>query len=134
MNKEELTRSFFEKDLFAKELDIEIISVNAERVEVSVFVKPIHQNANGCAQGGMLYTIADFAFAVLTNYLHPLTVTQSGHIQYLKPAYTQKIKGVARECAINGRNCVGEVLLYDDTEEVICVCNFTGFIKNPQAK
>ena len=134
MTKEELTKKFFEKDQFAKSLEIGIRSVNEQSAEIGVFVKKEHLNANGCVQGGMLYTVADFAFAVLTNYLHPMTVTQGGHIQYLRPAYTQTLKAVAKETTRNGHNCVGEVILYDDAEEILCVCNFTGFVKETKEK
>lgn len=134
MMKEELTRQFFENDQFAKTLEIEIRSIDNQSSEVGVSVKKEYLNANGCVQGGMLYTVADFAFAVLTNYLHPMTVTQGGHIQYLRPAYTQKIKAVAKETARNGHNCVGEVILYGDAEEILCVCNFTGFVKETKEK
>lgn len=134
MTKEELTKKFFEKDQFAKSLGIEIRSIDEQRSEVGVSVKQEYLNANGCVQGGMLYTVADFAFAVLANYLHPMTVTQGGHIQYLRPAYTKAVKGVARESARNGHNCVGEVILYDDSDEVLCVCNFTGFVKETKEK
>lgn len=71
MTKEKCTRRFFEEDEFVKRMGAEIIELNEEKAVVKALVGADCLNANGSAQGGMLYTAADFAFAVHANYLHP---------------------------------------------------------------
>ena len=93
-------------------------------------IGPQHLNGNGFVQGGMLYTVADFAFAVLSNYLHPMTVTQGGQISYLRAAQTKKLTAVATETARAGHNTVSEVILYDDQGTAVCICHFNGFVKD----
>lgn len=125
----EKMKVFFQKDAFAAGEGLEICSVTDKESVITAQITEKHLNANGCVQGGMLYTIADFAFAVLSNFLHPMTVTQSGQIQYLRAAVTTSIKAVAKERARYGRNTSCEVIVYDDKDEIVCVCHFSGFIK-----
>lgn len=130
MTEEGYAREFFKGDKLVELLGIQISSVDEKQAVIRAEIKPEHLNANGFVQGGMLYTVADFAFAVLSNYKHPATVTQGGQIQYLLPADTAYIKAVATETTRAGRNTVSEVVLYDDKERIVCVCHFNGFVKD----
>ena len=109
---------------------IEIVEVNDDHAVVAADVTEKHLNGNGCVQGGMLYTLADFAFAVLGNYLHPSTVTQSGQITYLRPAFTKRITATAVETERVGHCTVSEVVVKNADGETLCVCHFNGFVKD----
>ena len=130
MNSEDLMRKFFEGDKFAIEAGIEIIEVNEDRAVVRAYIGPKHLNANGCVQGGMLYTIADFAFAVLGNFRHPITVTQCGSISYVAAAYTGVVTATATETVRRGHNTVSDVVVADADGNTVCVCRFNGFVKD----
>ena len=130
MTKEELTRKMFEKDAYVKLSGIEIVEITDESATVRAKIQAEHLNANGAVQGGMLYTLADFAFAVLQNLIHPMTVTQGGQVHYVRPAYTQTLTAVATETVRVGKNTLSQVKIYDDKNEVVCVCNFNGFVKD----
>ena len=130
MTDEEYTKKYFVDDQFAKLLGIEIRELSQTQAIVTAQVKKEFLNANGCVQGGMLYAMADFAFAVLQNYIHPMTVTQGGQVHYVRPAYTQTLTAVATETVRVGKNTLSQVKIYDDKNEVVCVCNFNGFVKD----
>ncbi len=130
MTEEGYVREFFKGDKLVELLGIKIVVVDEDKAVIRAEIKPEHLNANGFVQGGMLYTVADFAFAVLSNHKHPATVTQGGQIQYLLPADTAYIKAVATETTRAGRNTVSEVLLYDDKDRIVCTCHFNGFVKD----
>ncbi|MBQ7831385.1 MAG: PaaI family thioesterase [Clostridia bacterium] len=130
MTREELVKAYFKKDAFVEGMGAEVVELNANRAIVRAKITPAHYNANGCAQGGMLYTLADFAFALHANYLHPATVTQMGSISYLKAAYTDEVTATATEKARSGHNTVSEVVLRDKAENVVCICTFNGFVKD----
>lgn len=132
MNKEqtEQVKAFLSKDAYVQLSGIEIAEVTEAYAVATAKIEPRHLNGNGCVQGGMLYTIADFAFALLSNYLHPITVTQSGKIDYLRAGYTDRIKATAREKIRVGRNTVCEVVIQDAKDEVLCICSFNGFVKD----
>lgn len=130
MSNEELMRKFFANDRFAAEAGIEIVEVGTDRAVVRARIGEQHLNANGSVQGGMLYTIADFAFAVLGNFRHPITVTQCGHISYVAAANTGLITATATETVWSGHNTVSDVTVVDESGKTVCVCRFNGFVKN----
>lgn len=127
---EEWLKNFFENDKFVQLAGIEVVEVTNERAVVAADIEEKHLNGNGCVQGGMIYTLADFAFAVLGNHLHPMTVTQGGHITYLRPAYTSKLTATAIETERAGHTSICEVVVRDDKDKIVCVCNFNGFVKD----
>ena len=110
MDKKELLSRYFSHDGYVKLLGIEIAEITEEKAVVRVEIKPEHLNGNGFVQGGMLYTLADFAFAVLSNYIHPMTVTQGGQINYLRAVQGAVITATATETARAGRNTVSQVV------------------------
>ncbi|MCR4661827.1 MAG: PaaI family thioesterase [Clostridia bacterium] len=129
MTNVEKMNEFFEKDNYVKISKIEIEEVNDNYAVVSTKIEDIHLNASGAIQGGLLYTLADFAFAVLNNYLHPTTVTQVGTITYIAPGLSKKIFAKAVEKTRVGRNTVCDVEVYGDDGKIICECRFNGFVK-----
>ena len=130
MTNEELTKKIFEKDRFIKLIGAEIIEVTEEKAVVRATVTENCFNANGNAQGGMLYTLADFTFAVLANHLHPMTVTQGGQIHYVRAVSSPFVTAEAKEMVRAGHNCVSEVILRDAAGAIVCTCTFNGFVKD----
>ena len=130
MTKEELTRKMFEKDAYVKLSGIEIVEITDESATVRAKIQAEHLNANGAVQGGMLYTLADFAFAVHANHLHPMTVTQGGHIHYIRAAITDEVTATAVERVRSGHNTVSEVVVRNGAGETVCICTFNGFVKD----
>lgn len=129
MTDEELTRRIFENDGYVKLSGIEILEITKEKSVVRAAIKEEHRNATGSAQGGMLYTVADFAFAILSNYLHPVTVTQGGQIHYVRAARTDEVRATAVEVSRTGHNTVCDVTVCDKEGETVCLCRFNGFVK-----
>ncbi len=123
-------KAFFKKDRFVDNLGVEIIEVDAEKAVTKVAVNEAMFNANGTVQGGMLYTLADYTFAVLANYLHPITVTQTGNISYVRPAKTAWLTATARETLREKHTCISEVTVHDADGKIVCVCHFNGFVKD----
>ena len=131
VNEAQRVIEYFSGDLFVKELGLEIAELSKQKAVVTVTVQSNHQNANGFAQGGMLYTVADFTFALLANFLHSATVTQGGQVQYLRPAKVgEALTFTATETAYAGHNTICQVVAKNSGGETVCVCSFNGFIKD----
>ena len=65
----EEARKIFSKDLYATELSgIEIDDIGKDYAKCSMKLTEKHKNAYGGIMGGAIYTLADFAFAVASNY------------------------------------------------------------------
>lgn len=123
-------KEFFKMDRFVCYNGIEIIDCDGERSLVKAAIEDRALNAGDSVQGGMLFTIADFAFAVLANCIHPVTVTSSATITYLAACRdTAFITASSQEISRHRHNCVHEVTVCDDKGKVVCVAMMNGFIK-----
>ena len=130
MDKAELLRKIFAHDKFVQLAGIELEEVNDDGATVTAAIGPQHLNANGSVQGGMLFSVADFAFAVLSNYLHPVTVTQVANFTYVKAAYTDRLRCEAREIVRSGHNSVADLTVFDGAGNLVCAGTFNGFVKD----
>ena len=111
----EEAKQYFEGDKYAMMTGVELKELQEDSVLVSLVLKEIHRNANGGIMGGVIFTLADFAFAVLANHLHRPTVAQQVSINYLGGPKGDKLYARA-ECKKNGgRTVVINVDVTDDT-------------------
>ena len=79
----EIAREFFYKDKFAVDTGVTLDELSEDHAICSLVVTDNHRNAYGGVMGGVIFTLADFAFAVLSNQIHQLTVAQQVDIHYL---------------------------------------------------
>ena len=80
----EKARAFFEKDIFAsKTVGIQIESVAEHYAKCSLKITPAHKNAYGGVMGGALFTLADYTFAVSSNFNAVQTVSVSSQINFV---------------------------------------------------
>lgn len=123
-------KKFFEKDRYIIRNGIEIVEINEKFAICSVEVNDNHLNANDVVQGGMIYTIADFTFAVLSNYLcDTYAVSQSAAISFLRPASCKKLFARSEELSSTAHNCIHKVMVYDENNTVIAIAQINGFKK-----
>lgn len=122
-------KKFFVKDRYIRNNAIEIEEINTEYAICSAQINESHLNANDVVQGGMIYTIADFTFAVLSNYIHSCAVSQSATITFLRPAACKKIFARSEELSATAHNCVHKVTVYDENNNTLAIAQINGFIK-----
>lgn len=95
-------REFFYKDLFAVNMGITLDELSQDEAVCSLELNDNHKNAYGGVMGGAIFTLCDFAFAVLSNQIHQLTVAQQVSINYLSSPKGDKL--IARAtCRKSGR-------------------------------
>ena len=119
MNNEEI-KEFFKKDRFAGFIGAEIDSLSVDSVVCSMKIGDKHLNAGDKVQGGAVFTLADFTFAVSSNYsdlaadINNITVAQSNNIVFFKPAAGTTLFAKS-ECIQKGRKIsVYRVTVTDD--------------------
>lgn len=64
---ESTAEGLFGKELFARELGAKLVEARDGYAKVEVEVKPHFTNMHGFAHGGLIFTVADFAFALAVN-------------------------------------------------------------------
>ncbi len=92
---------------------------------VSMLVRPDMVNSQGNAHGGMIFSLADSAFAYACNSRNETTVAQHAAITYLAPARLDDVLvAEAREASRAGRSGVYHVSVHAADGRV--VAEFTG--------
>ncbi len=97
MDRTEQARGIFENDRFAtKVTGIVIEKVDEHYARCSLNLEQKHLNARGAVMGGVIFTLADFTFAVAANVGNLTTVTLSSSIQYLNGVKGERL--IAETC------------------------------------
>ena len=124
----EEARKDFSKDLYATELSGAVIEeVGNDYAKCSMALTPKHKNAYGGIMGGAIYTLADFAFAVASNYRKECaTVSLVGQANFMSATKGNKLFAEARLLKDGKRNSFFEVTVTDDLDKLIAVVSFTG--------
>ena len=123
----ESAREFFYKDKFAVNTGITLDEITDDVAICSVDIRDDHRNAYGGVMGGVIFTLADFAFAVLSNQIHQLTVAQQVDIHFLSAPKGDKLIAKAT-CRKSGKtSSIVNVDISDDTGRDIAQFIGTGF-------
>ncbi len=123
----EEAREYFRKDRFATENGMEIDELLPEGCVCSLTLTERHRNANGGVMGGVIFTLADFAFAVAVNQVHLPTVAQQVSISYLNAPKGERLFARSSRIKDGKSSCVYNVLVTDDTGREIALFIGTGF-------
>ncbi|MBE6508695.1 MAG: PaaI family thioesterase [Methanobrevibacter sp.] len=123
----EEAREFFYKDKFAVNTGVTLDSLTEDEAICSLELTDEHRNAYGGVMGGVIFTLADFAFAVLSNQIHQLTVAQQVSINYLSAPKGDKLIAEAY-CRKNGKtSSIVIVNVSDDIGRDVAQFVGTGF-------
>ena len=123
----EEAREFFKGDKFATNIGVSLDELTEDSCICSLELCDDFKNAYGAVMGGAIFTLGDFAFAVLSNQLHRPTVGLQVSINYLSGSRGEKLiaKATARK---NGRTTsVINVDITDDTGRDIAQFVGTGY-------
>ncbi len=121
-------REFFRGDIFAMETaGIHIDEVEDGRAVCSLEIEKKHMNAAGNVMGGVIFTLADFTFAVAGNSSSDsLTVTASSNISFLNPVKGKRLICEAARRKDGKKNCFYEMKVTDERGTDIAVVMATG--------
>lgn len=77
--------------------------------------------------GGVMFTLADFAFAVATNTPEGFTATADSHISYLTSSKGKKLFAECKKVKEGRKLCFYKITITDDLGVEIAVISTTGF-------
>jgi acyl-CoA thioesterase len=119
MNNDEI-KEFFKKDRFAGLIGVKLESIKPDEIICSIEIEEHHLNAGDKVQGGVIFTLADFTFAVACNYdglaqnQKTITVGHSNNISFFKPPTGKKLIAKSK-CLQKGRKLsVYRMTVHDD--------------------
>jgi acyl-CoA thioesterase len=121
-------RNDFQNDRFATEATgIVIEAVEEGYAKCSLALTPIHQNAVGHVMGGVIFTLADFTFAVAANFDQPTpTVTAVSNVSFLSSPKGKTLFGESRRIKDGKRSCFYEILITDDLGTQVALVTVNG--------
>ncbi len=128
MTKLEEARKIFSADKYATEASgIVIEEVGDSYAKCSMKLTDIHRNAFGGVMGGAIYTLADFTFAVASNFdKERLTASLVGNATFLSMSRGSVLYGESRLIKDGRQNCFYDIRVYDDLGKDIATVSFTG--------
>ncbi|MBR5361074.1 MAG: PaaI family thioesterase [Lachnospiraceae bacterium] len=128
MSRLEEAREMFSKDLYATKLSgITVEEVGENYAKCAMKLTDDHKNAYGGIMGGAIYTLADLAFAVASNFDKPAsTVSLVGTATFLSMTRGSILYAEASLIKDGKTNCFYDVRVYDDLGRDIAVVSFTG--------
>ena len=124
----EEARLIFSKDLYATKLSgIEIDEIGKDYAKCSMRLTENHKNAYGGVMGGAIYTLADFAFAVASNYeKEQATVSLSSQASFMAATAGDTLFAEAKLLKDGKRNNFFEVTVTDNLNKLVAIVAFTG--------
>ena len=123
----EEAQAFFIQDRFAAVNGMGIDELYDGGCECSMELGETHRNAHGRVMGGVIYTLADFAFAVASNNDHGPATGLDASIQYLRSSKGTRLIAKA-SCVKGGKSIVVyQVKVTDDLGQDIALFTGTGF-------
>lgn len=110
---------------------IEIIDVREDYAKTKLVVGPQHLNALGMMQGGALFTLADFTFAVATNAgYEESTVAIECTISFLKPVTDGVLYAESEEVFKTRSLKALDVTITDGRGEIVAKFHGRGFVRH----
>ena len=120
-------REYFAKDTFARHNGMTILEVGEGYALVECLINRNHYNAKGSVQGGLIFTLADFAFAVVSNINDYVTMSQNITITYIRPVFEGKIKAEAKIVSQGKSMVLVEVEVRNSEDKLVAKMHANGF-------
>lgn len=112
-------RELLGKDRFAKLLGIELLEVSEGRAASKMEIRDEHLNGVDIAQGGAIFTLADFTLAAAANSHGNVAVVVNASINFVKAAPKGTLFAKAIETSGTGKIATYLVNITDSTGGLI---------------
>lgn len=106
--------SLTERDRFARLLGIRVVEAGARRAVVEMDLRGEHRNGAGGVHGGVIFTLADYAFAVAANDEGVPTLAVNASISYFRPPRGNRLRAEATEDSTRNKICGYRVAVLDE--------------------
>ena len=119
-------------DRFAQLLGIEIVDASPGYALVEMKIEDKHKNGINIVQGGAIFTLADYAFAIASNADGSTTVGINASISYFKAPAGTYIRAEAREESKSKKISGYKVEIKDEDGTLIASFSGLGYRKKTE--
>lgn len=110
----------WENDHAAKALGVTLDHVGPGTATTSMLLEDSHMNGKGMCHGGVIFTLADVAFAYACNSYNHVAVAQFNTITFIAPGKPgERLTASARETMNNGRQGIYDITVTSDSGHVV---------------
>ena len=124
----ERARAVFGKDRFAVETGCVIEAAEIGHARCSLTLETRHRNALGAPMGGAVFTLADYAFAVASNFDRDVYVSTSADVHFLAASRGTTLLAEAREIRCGRRTCLFAVTVTDELGTQVAYLTIAGML------
>lgn len=124
----ERARAVFGRDNFAAETGCVIEVAEAGYSRCSLALETRHRNALGAPMGGAIFTLADFAYAVASNFDRDVYVSTSADVHFLSSARGSVLRAEAREIRCGRRTCLFGITVTDELGTQVAYMTIAGML------
>ena len=123
----ERARRVFQSTVYATELTGCVIEeVGNGRAVCTLRLEDKHLNSLGVPMGGAVFTLADFAFGVASNFDRDVFVSTAADVHFLSPAKGSALRAEAKEVRSGRRTCLFSVEVTDELGTNVAYLTVTG--------
>lgn len=117
---QELVQALYAADRASQGLGIQIMDVAPGRVRIEMVVRPDMVNGYGMCHGGIVFALADSAFAFACNSRGEPMVAAGAGIEFLAPTpLGERVTATAVEISRTGRHGIYDVTVSDSAGKVL---------------
>lgn len=120
----ELAQRFSKHDNFAIHTGIELLEASTGYARAKLDITEAHFNSFGTVHGGVIFTLADFVFAVAANSHGTVAMAINVNISYMKAVTKGTLYAEANEVSLNPK--LGTYVVTATDEEGQLVATFQG--------
>ena len=116
----------WENDRASPWIGMRLDTIDEGRSKMSLVVQDHHVNGHDICHGGIIFTLADSAFAFACNSRNQNTVAQHNSITYISPGKLgDTLTADAKEVSLSGRSGIYDVTVTNQNNDIIA--EFRGF-------
>ena len=123
-------KEIIHNDRFAKYVGIRLVEVGKGYAVTELTLNENHLNGLDRIQGGVIFTLADYAFGAASNSHGITTVGINVNISYYKSPTGKVIRAEAREISSQNKICGYQVNVLDEDGSLIANVNGLGYSKH----
>jgi acyl-CoA thioesterase len=127
---EDVLRRCFLRDRFAATSGVELLDLRPGYAKARLEIEDRHLNGVGVVQGGAIFTLADFAFAVACNTSGKVAVGVNMNLSCMKATRSGTLFAEAVEVSRSRRISTCTVRVTNDADDLVAVFQGTAFIKD----
>lgn len=120
-------RERFSQDRFATVNGAVIDEIREGYAKCSMTLNETHRNALGAVMGGAIFTLADFAFAVASNWNKNPQVSLNASVSFLGKAKGEQLIAEAHKIKEGRKTCYYEVMVSDEHGNQVAHMTCNGF-------